>query len=187
MTTVLAAESNNFLFPNATIVVELVLFVIVFFVFARFIVPPLAKAMKEREEMVKKQAADRAESAKRLEAAKERYDASLAEARTEATAIRDEARADAQRIREEMRAETDREVERIRAEGEEQLAAQREQATAQLRGEIGGLSTDLASRILGSPMGQDGPERSTIDAFLADLDDRGQRQTTGRQTAGGAG
>ncbi|MGQ0572951.1 MAG: F0F1 ATP synthase subunit B [Pseudonocardia sp.] len=140
---------SNFLLPNGTIFVELLIFLVVFLVFKRYIVPPLAKAMQERQDMVRKQVEDREESARRLRQAEERYQEALAEARGEAGRIRDEARADAQLIRDEMREQADQEVARIRTEGEEQLAAQREQAVEQLRGEIGGLSDDLARRIVG--------------------------------------
>ena len=44
----------------------------------------------------------------------------------------------------------------------------------ELRGQIGGLSTDLAGRILGRPVAQDD---ATVVSFLAELDER--------QTAGG--
>lgn len=185
MGTVLAAE-DIFLFPNGTIIVEFVLFLIILFVFYRYVVPPLTKAMSERQEMLKKQAEDRAESARKVEAAEERYRAAMAEARAEAAAIRDEARADAQRIRDEMREKTDREVERIRQQGEVALAKQREQAVRELRGEIGGLSTQLAARILGEPLGEDGPHRSTVDRFIAELDE--EQAADGRRVdAGGAG
>ena len=142
--------------------------------------------MAERDEMNRKQAEEREEATRRLQEAEERYQAALAEARKEATAIRDEARADAQRIRDEMRAETDREVARIREQGEQQLAQQRQQVLGELRGDIGGLSTELASRILGTPMGADGPQRDTVDRFLAELD--GDRTaTTGRRAQSGGG
>ncbi|MGD9525485.1 F0F1 ATP synthase subunit B [Pseudonocardia sp.] len=140
---------SNFLLPNGTFFVELLIFAIVFLVFRRWIVPPLAKAMKERDDMIRKQAEDREESARRLRQAEQRYQEALAEARGEAARIRDEARADAQRIRDEMREQADQEVARIHADGERQLAAQREQAVAELRGEIGGLADDLAARIVG--------------------------------------
>jgi F-type H+-transporting ATPase subunit b len=172
MTTVLAAESNNFLLPNATIIVVFLIFLAILFTFYRFIVPPLTKAMRERDEMVKKQAEDRDNAVRRLKQAEERYETSLAEARAEAASIRDAARADAQQIRDEMREKTDREVAEIRQRGEEQLTAQRQEAVRQLRTEIGGLSTQLAGRILGKPMDEDGPHRSTIDRFLADLDEK---------------
>lgn len=163
---------SNFLLPNATIVVEFLLFLIVFAIFSKWIVPPLAKAMRERDEMVRKQAEDREESARRIKQAEERYETALAEARAEASRIRDEARAEANKVREEMRAETDREVERIRREGEEQLAVQRTETVRALRSEIGGLSTELAGRIAGGALGDETARRSTVDRFLTELDER---------------
>ena len=173
MTTVtLAAEGGSndiFLLPNSTFVVCLLIFVGMLLIFNKFIVPPLAKAMQEREEMVKKQAEDRAQAAKRLGQAKERYESSLAEARAESTRIKDEARADAEKIRQQLRAETDEEIARVRAEGLAALEEQRKAAVGSLRGEIGGLSTDLAGRILGTPLN---PQESTIERYLAELDEK---------------
>ncbi len=174
--TMAAGATQNFLVPNATIIVVFLIFLAILFFFYRFVVPPLTKAMDERDQMNRKQVEERDAAQRRLVEARERYDSALADARAEATAIRDEARADAQHIRDEMRADTDRQVAEIHRRGEEELAAQRAQAVGELRGEIGGLSTDLASRILGRPVGQDGPQRATIEQFLAELD---EKQTTG--------
>ncbi len=172
MTTVLAQASDNFLLPNATFFVELILFVIILLVLHRFVVPPLSRAMAEREQMVKRQVEDREEAARKLRQAEERYETALHEARGEAAKIRDEARADAQGYREELRARADEEVERIRQRGEEYLTAQREQTVRQLRDDIGGLSTELAERIVGESLPGDERTRSTVDSFLSDLDER---------------
>lgn len=170
-------ESSNFLLPNATIFVELILFLIVFWVFARWIVPPLSKAMDERQKMVRKQAEDREEAVRRLRQAEERYESALAEARGESARIRDEARAEAQKVREGMRRDVDREVERIQREGAAQLEEQRAVTVRHLRGDIGGLSAELAGRIIGEPLGDDPARRAEIDRFLAGLDDQ---QATGK-------
>lgn len=174
MTRVMAAagggETPNFLVPNATIFVVFVIFLLILFFFYRFVVPPLTKAMAERDEMNRKQAEDRDNAQRRLAEAEERYQKALAEARAEAGRIRDEARAEAQKIRDEMRADTDREVAEIYRRGEEQLAAQREEAVRSLRAEIGGLSTQLAERVLGRPLPDDGAHRSTVDSYLAELE-----------------
>lgn len=185
-TTTLAAASNNFLLPNATFVVELILFLLVLWIFYRFIVPPLAKAMRERDDMVRRQVEDSEEAARLLRQAEERFDSALAEARAEAGRIRDEARAEANRVREEMREKADTEVERIRQQGAEQLAEQHDQTVRQLRTEIGGLSTKLAERIIGESV-SGARNRSTVDRFLADLESRETDGSTGRSTTAAGG
>jgi F-type H+-transporting ATPase subunit b len=168
-TTVLAAD--NFLLPNGTIIAELVAFLIILFVLWKYVVPPLSKSLQARQDMVQKQVEDSEEASRKLKGAEERYNQALAEARTEAAKIRDGARADGERIREELREQATAEVERIRQRGEEQLAAQRDQVVRQLRSELGGLSVQLAEQLLGHELSDDASKRSTVDRFLAQLDE----------------
>jgi F-type H+-transporting ATPase subunit b len=181
-----AKETPNFLVPNATIFVVFVIFLAILFFFYRFVVPPLTKALAEREEMNRKQVEDRENAQRKLAEAEERYEKALAEARGEAARIRDEARAEAQKIRDDMKADTDREVAAIHRRGAEQLATQREEAVRSLRAEIGGLSTQLAERVLGRSLPGDGSYRPTIDSFLADLDRDGDNAASGSAPASGA-
>ena len=164
----LAAE--NFLVPNGTIIAELVAFVIILWVLWKYVVPPLSKSLQDRQDMIQKQVEDSEEAQRRLKAAEERYDQALAEARTEAAKIRDNARADGEHIREELREQASAEVERIRQRGEEQLSAQRDQVVRQLRGELGGLSIQLAEKLVGHELADDDRRRSTVDSFLSELD-----------------
>jgi len=59
MATTLAAGTQNFLVPNATIIVEIIIFLAILFFFYRFVVPPLTKAMDERDEMNRKKVEER--------------------------------------------------------------------------------------------------------------------------------
>jgi F-type H+-transporting ATPase subunit b len=169
-TRVLAQESNNFLLPNGTFIAELVAFLIILFVLWRYVVPPLSRSLEQRQNMVQKQVEDAENAARALKAAEERYEEALAEARKEAARIRDTARADGEQIRDELREQANAEVERIRLRGEEQLANQREQVVRQLRGELGGLSMQLAEQLVGQELADDDRRRSTVDAFLDRLD-----------------
>jgi F-type H+-transporting ATPase subunit b len=180
-TTVLAAGSNNFLLPNGTFIAELVAFLLILFVLWKYVMPPLSTSLQNRQDMVQKQVEDSEEASRKLKAAEERYNQALTEARTEAAKIRDNARADGERIREELREQANAEVERIRQRGEEQLSTQREQVVRQLRGELGGLSLQLAERLVGHELADDDRKRSTVDEFLAQLD-----QMPGQQSDSGA-
>src|SRR5256714_15030182 len=124
-TQLMAATSNNFLLPNATFFAELFAFVVILFVLYRWVLPPLNKALQERQGMIQKQVEDSEEAARRLRAAEERYQSALAEARTEAAKIRDAARADADRIRGWLREQAGPGAARIHQRGEEQPVAAR--------------------------------------------------------------
>src|ERR1700712_4631105 len=87
------AGGNNFLIPNATFFVVLIIFLIVLGVIAKWVVPPVSKVLAEREAMLAKTVADNRKSAEQVAAAQSDYDEKMAGARTEASSIRDEARA----------------------------------------------------------------------------------------------
>jgi F-type H+-transporting ATPase subunit b len=166
-----AAEGggNLFLIPNATFFVELVIFLIVLAVLWRYVVPPVKRAMNERQEMIRRQIAESREASKLLAEAQARYSEAVAQARIEAAKIREAARADAQQIKEEMRQQAEQEVARIRARGEEQLATQREQVIRELRSELGSLAVTLASRIVGESLADEARRAGTVDRLLAEL------------------
>ena len=161
---------SNFLVPNGTFLVELAIFLIILYVVWKYVVPPVKKAMTERQDMVRRQIEESREARERLEQADARYREVLAEARTEAAKIRDEARAEAGKIKAELRGQAEREVAQIRQRGEEQLATQREQVLRQLRTELGELAVVLAGRIVGESMADDARRRGTVDRFIEELE-----------------
>ncbi|MGH3900417.1 MAG: F0F1 ATP synthase subunit B [Pseudonocardiaceae bacterium] len=166
----LAAPGGDiFLIPNATFFVELVIFLIVLGVVWRYVVPPVKRAMVERQEMVRRQIEESQQARTQLAEAQTRYSEALAEARVEAAKIRETARVDAQAIKDEMRQQAEQEVARIRQRGEEQLANQREQVVRELRGELGKLAVTLAGRIVGESVADDARRAGTVDRFLDEL------------------
>ncbi|HSV67719.1 MAG TPA: F0F1 ATP synthase subunit B [Mycobacteriales bacterium] len=162
---------GNFLVPNATFIAELVAFLLILWVLRRYVVPPVQKAMRERQEIIRRQLEEARETRERLESAEQDYQRVLAEARTEAAKIRDAARADGQRILDELKAQAQQEADRIRQRGEEQLATQRQQVISELRAEIGRLALTLASRMVGESLEDDERRRRTVDRFLDELDE----------------
>src|ERR1700735_2406762 len=110
---VLAAAGQaegNFLLPNGTFFVVLIIFLIVLGVIGTFVVPPISKVLKERENMVTKTAADNKKSAEQFAAAREDYEKAMSEARVTASAARDQARAEGRTLLEEQRARAEEQV-----------------------------------------------------------------------------
>ena len=164
------AKQDIFLLPNMTFVAELVAFVIILGIIARYILPPIQKAMRQRQEMIEQQAVDADAAKAKLAEAEETYKNALTEARVEAAQIRENARAEAQRTVEEMRAAAQEEQGRIVARGEEQLARQRAAIVRDLRSEVGTLAVELAEKIVDQRLSDEAQVSATVDAFLAGLE-----------------
>src|SRR5882757_10443936 len=150
-----AAEggTSNFLVPNGTFFVVLIIFLIVLGVIGKWVVPPISKVLAEREAMLAKTAADGRKSAEQVAAAQADYDKAMAGARTEASSIRDEARTAGRQVIDEKRAEASGEVAETVQQADEQLSQQGSAAQSELETSVDGLSATLASRILGVDVG----------------------------------
>jgi F-type H+-transporting ATPase subunit b len=169
--TVVAEGSNNFLVPNATIIVELIAFAIVVFLIYRYVVPVVSKSMTERQETIRKQIEDGREAKERLEAAEAEYKQALADNRTEAARIREEARAQGQQIIDEMRHAAQEEAERISERERARMDSERQQMVHQLRAEVGQIAVELAGRVVGESLSDDARQSRIVDRFLAELDE----------------
>ena len=149
----LAAEEgggqSNFLVPNGTLFVVLLIFLIVLGVIAKWVVPPVSKVLAEREAMLAKTAAHNKQAAEQLAAAQADYEVAMVGARKEASAIRDDARAQGRHAVEESRASATGQVaDAVQAAGDE-LTENTHAASTQLQSSVDGLSRKLADRILG--------------------------------------
>ena len=170
--------AGNFLVPNGTFIAELIAFLIVLAVLWRYVVPPVSKAMSERQAMIKAQLDEGRQASERLKQAEADYRKAMEEARTTAATIRDQARADAAAIREEMLEQAVQERDRIIESGREQLVHDREALVRELRASLGELAVELASRILGESLAEEARQRGTVDRFLSELQ---QEAGTGRR------
>lgn len=178
MDLILAAEGElNPLVPHTVeIVVGTIAFLLLFWLLAKTVFPQFEKVYAERTDKIEGGLKRAEEAQEQAAALKRQYEEQLAGLRAEAARIRDDARAEGNRIRAELREQAEQEADRIRQRGEEQLAAQREQVVRRLRAEIGGLSVQLAERIIGTTLADEGRRRETVDAFLAELDGLADRR-----------
>jgi F-type H+-transporting ATPase subunit b len=153
----------------STILAEVFAFLIILFVLYRYVVPPLKAMTEKRQQEIAQQVEDSQKAKERLEAAETAYREAVENAQNDAARIRDDARADAQRIADEMREKAEEEVERLRRRGEEQLESARSQVVRELRAELGGHSTELASRLVRQELQSDQAKKQSVDSFLDEL------------------
>ena len=163
-------ETNNFLIPNATFIVELIAFGVIVYLLGRKVIPPINRAMTARQDAIRKEFAEAEEAKKAAGNAEAEFKAQLADARKEAARIREQAREDGAQIIAEMREQAQTEANRILEHAQAQIAAERQQALTTLRSEVGTLATSLAGRIVGESLEDDERSGRVVERFLADLE-----------------
>jgi F-type H+-transporting ATPase subunit b len=184
----LAASSNspNPLVPNWTeVIVGAIGFFIVFFALWKVLLPRIMKTLEERTDAIEgglKRAEDTQAEANRL---LDLYKAQLAEARHEAARLREQAREEGAAIIASMREQAQTEGRRITEAAQAQIEADRQQAFASLRAEVGALSVQLASKIVGESLEDEARQSRVVDRFLADLD-ASRSTAAGTRTSSGA-
>jgi F-type H+-transporting ATPase subunit b len=162
--------ASNFLVPNGTFFVELLAFAIILYILGKYVVPPINRAMTNRQDAIRKQFADLDQAKADAKSAEEEFRAQIADARHEAAKIREEAREQGAAIIAEMREQAQAEANRIVEHAHTQIEADRQQAVTSLRAEVGTLATGLAGRIVGEALEDQARQSRVVERFLADLE-----------------
>ncbi len=133
---------------NATLIVQIVVFVALWWFTARFVWPPITKALDERSKRIADglAAADKAKAD--LASAERRVADELRKARDGAAEVRSGAERQAGQLLEEARAEASRIVAAAKKAAEDEAALAAQRARDQLRDQVAQLAVAGAERIL---------------------------------------
>ena len=145
-------------------------FAILYWVVKTKVVPNLEKTYADRTAAIEGGMNKAEEAQQQAQAALEQYNAQLAEARGEAGRIRAEAQEQGAAIIADFRVQAQVEANRIAEAAHKQIEAERQQAVVSLRSEVGRLSTDLASRIVGESLHDEARQSGIVDRFLTELE-----------------
>lgn len=169
--TLAAVETTNPIgLPWGEVLIAALAFLLLFVVLRMFAWPQFEKAYAARTAAIEGGIAQAAEAQREAAAALAEYQRQLTGAREESAKIREDARAQAQAIRDDMVANAHAESERIAAAGRAHLDAQRAQIVAELRGDLGRVSVELASKVVGESLEDEARQRRTVERFLAELE-----------------
>lgn len=141
--------SSDFLIPNGTFIVELIAFVIVLGFMARFILPFLNKALKDRQEKIRAEleAADLAKAD--AAAADDERRAALEEARHQAREIVAQANRTAEQVSIDAQARGQSEYDRMLGAAQAEVRLARQRALEDAAARLGELVVDVVERIIG--------------------------------------
>lgn len=168
------------------LIIGTVVFVVVFGFLARLLLPRIVKTLNEREDAIQGGINRADEAQAEAQAVLQQYRAQLDDARHEAARMREEAREQGAAIIAEMRERAEAEARRITEAAQSQIEADRQQAFTSLRGEVGALATELASRIVGESLTDVARQTRMVDRFLDELDSGDGGAAVGARGAGEA-
>jgi F-type H+-transporting ATPase subunit b len=133
---------------NATLIGEMIAFALLIWFCVHFIWPYLNKAIEDRQIKIAEglNAAERAHA--ELKDADSKVAAEIKQARVQASEIIDKAQQQANEIIDRARGEAVNEINRLKTSAQEDIASMAQRARDELRGQVGALAVQGASRIV---------------------------------------
>jgi F-type H+-transporting ATPase subunit b len=177
--------TSNFLIPNGTFIVELIAFVLVLGIAARYILPPLNNALRVRQERIRSEleAADVAKA--EAEAADEARRAELEHARQQAREIVAQANRTAEALVAEAETRAQEEKDRILATAAAEVRLARQRALEEAATRLGDLVMEVVGRVIGREVDAEA-HRDLIEEAVAALNEpAGSVGAGGRPGVGG--
>lgn len=160
--------TSNFLVPNGTLIIEVIAFLLLLAFIGRKVLPPLNKALEERQEEIRA-ALEAAEAAKaEADETHAQRQGILDEARTRAREIV----AQANKVAEEVAAQSEergqQEYDRLVRAAETDIALARQRAVDEVSAQLGGLVMSVARQVIGREIDATS-HRALIDEAVAAL------------------
>ncbi len=133
---------------NATLIAQILNFLVLVFVLAKFAYKPVVRIMEERKNKIAGDLESAEKAKAEAEAIKAEYMEKLANAKQEAQAIIDNARKTAQTAHDKIMAETKAEQDQVVASAKEAIALEKKKAMDDIRAQVINLSMIAASKIV---------------------------------------
>ena len=168
-----SAQQNPLLPSWPEFIIGTIVFVIVFGILGKMLLPRITKTLNEREDAIQGGINRADEAQAEAQAVLAQYRAQLEDAKHEASRLREDAREQGAQIIAEMRERAEAEARRITEAAQAQIEAERQQALISLRSEVGSLATELASRIVGESLTDHVRQSGMVDRFLEGLEAQG--------------
>jgi F-type H+-transporting ATPase subunit b len=163
---VTANSDKENLYPHFNeLLVGVVAFGILFFFFAKWVLPRMNQLMEQRRDKIQGQLEEA--EATRVEADQQLadYRAQLSNAREESNRIIEEARKTAEQLRKDIQDKAEEESRGIVARAQDEIRAERDRVFQELRTQVAEIAVDLAGRVVNEELDQAAHER-LIDEYI---------------------
>jgi F-type H+-transporting ATPase subunit b len=161
--------SSNFLVPNTTFIVELVIFLVVLWLLAKYVLPVLNRAMEARQEAIERSIKEAEETKQRAKELEEERTRLLEQGREEARRLRDEAAKIGEQLRQELQRKGEDDYQRRVATAGAEIEAAARKAAEELRSQVSELVIAVVERVLQDGITLDDRER-LVDQAIAEVE-----------------
>ncbi|HEX3034899.1 MAG TPA: ATP synthase F0 subunit B [Thermodesulfobacteriota bacterium] len=144
-----AAESEELLKVDKTLIVDMIIFIAAIFILNSLLFKPLLGVVKRREQLTTGAVEEANDLRAKVEQIKREYDEKLNEVRNQAIEERNEIRREAQSAAEELIRKARGEAQVLLEEARGKIESDAREIKAKLKPEIEVLAQDMASKILG--------------------------------------
>ena len=148
---------------NATLIAQILNFLVLLAILAKFAYKPLLKAMDDRRNRIINDLDSAEQTRLDAEALKEQYAEQLAGARQEATEIVNKANQIAQNLHDELVEQARVEQEALLANAKERIEQEKQQALLDIRSEVIKLSTLIAGKIVNQKLNSANDQKLVTD------------------------
>jgi len=137
---------------NGTVIVELITFLAMMAVLARYVYPVVVRLAEARQRQVVEQLKEAEKARAEAEATLKEAEAKLNDARRTAQTVIDAANKSAEQLRQDLKQKAEDEARRIRESSLKEIDAERLKAIQSVRGEVAGLVVAATEKVIGETL-----------------------------------
>ena len=137
---------------NGTVIVELITFVVMLAILARYVYPEIVRLAEARQRQVVEQLKDAEKARAAAEATLKEAEAKLNDARRTAQTVIDAANKSAEQLRQDLKQKAEDEARRIRESTAKEIEAERLKAIQSVRNEVAALVVAATEKVIGETL-----------------------------------
>jgi F-type H+-transporting ATPase subunit b len=153
---------------NGTVIVELIAFLIMLGVLAKWVYPLIVQQAEARQKLISEQLETADKERKEAAALLAEAETKLNEARKTAQAMIDGATKSGEQLRQELKQKAEEEAKRLTAAARKEIEAERERAIQSVRNEVAGLVVAATEKVIGETL-DEGKHKQLIERAIAEV------------------
>ena len=153
---------------NGTVIVELITFVVMLAILARYVYPEIVKLAEARQQAIAQQLKEAEQSRVEAEQRLQEAEAKLNDARKTAQSVIDAATKSGEQLRQELKQKAEEESKRTIEAARKEIEAERDRAVQSVRSEVATLVVAATEKVIGETLDDD-KHRRLIEKAIAEV------------------